>query len=209
MSKYTESMYVRFNEFLAGYLRGQVQKDGAIDPTKVIIPPIEEYITEVDTNDAFQDIDTTFELPLFTPGGQEPETLVPWDSVAETFKDLPIATYTVLESRKRDTPWERCGQVTYTFYHGNVDKLMEITSFLADLCGREDWTAADVNHFFATDETNPYEFKFVVMMNSAGPVRPEDEGGRYAWIVSIYMSATYEGVNRIDSHDQTINLGMI
>lgn len=208
MNKYKgENIFIRFNEYIESSLRGQVIKGGAVDPDRIFIPAVGEYVTELDTNDAFEDSNTSYQIPFFTPGGQEPETLSIWSDGA--YNNLPFAVYTTTESRKRDAPFERSGQITYTFYAGDVDSLFAIKDFLSDLLGREDWSAHDVNAFFRFDEAYPWDFKFVTLMNATGPAGPEDEGGRYAMMTSIYLYATYEGPNRNEDYQPVINIGMI
>lgn len=209
MSKYSESIYLRLNKFLEESMRGRTELGGTVDNNKVIIPPASSYVTDVATNDGYATGNSAFVIPFFTPGGQQSESITPWTSSTSTYANLPIATYTILEPQTNDTPWEICGQITYTFFHGETSKLIEIKEFLRDLCKRQDWSASDANYFFRNDLTNPFEFKVISFMNSSGPIPPEDEGGRYAWLVSLYVSATYEGPNRNNNYSAQINLGMI
>lgn len=214
MTKYRESILLRTNKFVENRLRGISELNGVSDSTAKIIPLATDYISDVDTNNAFQDSVTTVNLPFMSPAGQVPETMTPYqagDRTTEVFKKLPICIYSFADKGHVDEPWMRCGQITYVFYHDDVSLLIEISNFVVDLCKREDWAASDINYFYRNDATNPFDFKCISLLSGAGPMPVDDEGGRYSYMIIIYCDATYEGLNRLNNYSlgNQKDLGMI
>jgi hypothetical protein len=70
-------------------------------------------------------------------------------------------------------------------------------NYVNDLTKREDWSAADFNQYFNdNDPTNPWDFKCIHFLTSAGPSDSDDEGGRLFSLLVIRYDAVYEGPNR-------------
>lgn len=196
MSKWTESPAYWLNKWITDELRNEE-----------IIPELTDYVTEVDTNDAFDDDGAIIDVPFLSPGGQQAEAMT---TIANgVFTRLPIGVYTVSQTGGHDQPWNKYGQVSYIFYFSEVDKLLEISNFIHDLTNREDWSATDINYFFRTDNNFPYDFKTVCYDNGVGPYPPQNEGGPYRFLVVISYSAVYEGLNRAFDYDAVIGEGRI
>jgi hypothetical protein len=214
MTKYKESHLLRLNKFIENRLRGISELSGTSDSTMQVIPLATAYVTDVDTNNAFQDSVTSIAIPFMSPAQQTPEAMTPYTAgnrTTEIFKRLPICTYSFMNKGVYDESWNKCGQVVYTFYHGDIDLLIEISNFVIDLCNRNDWTAADINYFYRNDATNPFDFKSIGVTSAIGPGPADDEGGLYSYLIVIYCEATYEGLNRVNNYSLGVHrdLGMI
>jgi len=179
MTKWAESPYLRLNKFVQEKLR-----------TETIVPAASQYVTDADSND-------NYSLPFMIPGQEQPEMKTIYNN--GSFNNLPYCVYSVSLLPNQDEPFFVSGQVTYTFHSGDMDLLFEIANYCNDLLKRDDWTAADVNNFYKADATNPFEFKYVSFITSAGPFEAEDEGGRSSFMIVVRYTVTYEGLNRIDS----------
>lgn len=192
--KYSENAAFRINTFVENRLRGIDTLGGAVVTAEAIIPAVSAYVTDADSS-------PNFAFPFFSPGGQVPEVLSVYSNTTKTFSVPPVATYTVSPSKTIDEPWLDCGQVAYSFYHGDIDKLFEIGSFVKDLCHREDWSAYDINWFYRNDPTNPFDFKHLTFLTGAGPMPTHDEGGYSSLLCVIGYDATYEGTGRVGNYD--------
>lgn len=191
MSKYSELPIYRLNSFVEGRLRNEG-----------IIPAESAYINDLDTSD-------NFGIPFMSPGAQQPELTTVFEEGAG-FEDLPFCTYTWKQDRRSDMPWLRCGTVTYVFYSGDIDKLFEISNFIEDLCAREDRSAYDMNYYFRSDGTYPFDFKSINLVSGVGPNPTADEGGRYSYMCILGYDCTYEGTGRTDTYTSNgqLNIGM-
>lgn len=196
MSKYSEHPVLWINQWITEELR-----------SSGIIPAVGEYVTDVDTNNAFETVGAEIAVPFLSPGGQRPETLTTINN--GSFTSLPIGVYTFSQFGSYDEPWNKSGQVSYILYFGDVDKLIEMGNFLEDLTAREDDSATDINYFFRNDPTYPYDFKSLCFDTGVGPYPPDDEGGRYRYLVVIKYSASYEGINRVDDYSAETGKGRI
>jgi hypothetical protein len=208
MTIYDDSPHYWINSWVENRLRGIKELNGSIVPASAVIPAKALYVTDVDTNDKFEDATSIQAIPLFSPGGQQPETLTVYNSTTNVYNQLPIATYTIMQQKVTDQPWLICGQVTYTFYFGNVEKLFEISHCVQDLTKREDWSAYDLNWFFRNDATYPFEMKNISFLNSAGPIPAKDEGGFSNLVISIGYDCTYEGKNRVGEYGDETERGV-
>jgi hypothetical protein len=196
MSKWTESPVFKVNKWVTDSLR-----------TDGVIPAASAYTTLVDTNDAYQDEDTSFTLPFMMPAQQTPESTTPYSDGA--YKELPLCVYTASQTGGHDQPWTKYGRITYIFYSGDVEKLFEIATYVHDLTNREDWSATDINYFYRLDNTNPFDFKCISFITGEGPTPASDEGGRHAYMCVIEYDATYEGSGRAGNYGATTGLGRI
>lgn len=133
-------------------------------------------------------------LPFLIPGQELPELETVYDQ--DGYKDLAYGIYSVSHRYSPDEPYMMCGQISYTFYHGDIDTLMGMADYIVDILSREDWAANDINYHFRADATYPFEFKTVYVLTSAGPAPSEDEGGRNAFMIAVRYDATYEGTGR-------------
>lgn len=133
-------------------------------------------------------------LPFLIPGQELPEVETIYDQ--DGFKDLSYGIYSVSHRYSPDEPYMMCGQIAYTFYHGDIDTLMGLADYVVDILSREDWTANDINYHFRADAIYPFEFKTVCVLTSAGPAPSEDEGGRNSFMIVVKYDATYEGTDR-------------
>lgn len=192
-SIYSDSPVYRINKWLTADLR-----------EKGVIPAVEKYITEVDTNDAYNDTDTTVTLPFLAISQQTPEMNTPYSE--GEYQDLPFGIYTVEQKGGHGQPWTYHGIITYIFYAGDTSTLIEIANLVRDLTGREDWSAKDVNHFYRTDSTYPFDFKEVCFVSGTGPAPASDEGGRHKYMCIVEYDSTYEGVGRNVDYNDTIGL---
>lgn len=181
MTRWAEQPGIRINNFITSKLR-----------LEEIIPESNKYVTDL------QSSGSNFALPFMSPAQQQSELTTPYDDFLKSYEELPFCVYTFGDHASPNEPWMDCGQITYVFYSKSVDTLFEIKSYTKDLCKREDWTAADINDFYKSDATNPFDFKSVRLMTGAGPNPSEDEGGRYSYLLVITYDCTYEGINRVD-----------
>jgi hypothetical protein len=208
MTKYNDSPHYKLNKWIENRLRGIKELDATPVLDDAIIPLKESYITDVDTNDAFGDDDSGFLLPFMTPGGEQAETLSVYNKDNGKYTHVPICVYTIAKNQVVDQPWLLCGQVAYTFYSGDPDKLFEITNFVEDLCKREDWSAYDLNYFYRNDSSYPFDFKKISFLTSSGPMPTEDEGGLYSMLAVVGYDATYEGPGRVGEYGNETSRGM-
>lgn len=150
----------------------------------------------IDMSDYVSDFNGSpnFALPFFVPGQELPELETVYDDAA--FLHLAYSVYSVSHRYSPDEPYLMCGQVSYSFYHDDVDILMAMSDYVSDLMGREDWTANDINYHFRSDSSYPFEFKTVYVLTTAGPAPSGDEGGRYSFMIVLKYDVTYEGINR-------------
>lgn len=204
MTKYKDAPYYRINKWLENKLRGIAELNGTPDLTQAIIPQATDYVTDVDTNDRFQDSTSSQEVPFFSPGATMPETMTIYHNSSKIFEQLPVATYTISLQKVHDAPWNLCGMVTYTFMFDRMDVLGEILNYIEALTKREDRSAYDCNWFFRNDATYPFDMKNITFLHAAGPIPSKDEGGINLLMISIGYDATYEGTNRIGEYgDET------
>jgi hypothetical protein len=204
MTIYNDAPYYRLNKWIEDSLRGIKELDGVIDPTMAIIPAESQYITDVDTNDRFDDSDSEQDIPFLSPGGLSPDMLTVYNSQTKRFAQLPIGTYSILLNKNHDEPWKLCGSIVYTFYFGNIAKLNEILNFVEALTKREDRAAYDCNWFFRNDPSYPFDMKTINFMNAAGPIAAKDDGGLNLLQVTVGYDAVYEGSGRIGNYgDET------
>ena len=188
MSKYDDSPVYRINKWVTDSLR----LDG-------VIPPVEEYVNDLDTQD-------NFAIPFMTAGQQQPEQTTQYN---DGYKSLPFCAYTVEQRGGHGQPWSKCGEITYIFYSGDINKLVRIGNYVHDLTNREDWSATDINYFYRLDATYPYDFKCISFVSGAGPAVARDEGGRHAYMCVIDYEATYEGTGRTNDYSAETGLGRI
>lgn len=149
------------------------------------------------------------ELPYMLPGQDLPEITTVYDQ--EQYVDLSYCVYNVTDRFNNDEPYMSCGQIAYNFYHTDIDYLLGMKDYLSELLRREDWTASDVNVFYATDETYAFDFKMINIMGTAGPAPTDDEGGRHTLLVIVRYDSIYEGLNRNEDPDDihySIEFGM-
>lgn len=135
-----------------------------------------------------------FVLPFLVPGQEIPELETIYDEAQ--FKALAYGIYSLGHRYCPDEPYMICGQISYTFYHEDMDVLIAMAEYLVDLLGREDWSANDINVHFRSSTTYPFEFKTVCVLTSAGPAPAEDEGGRNSFMIVVRYDAIYEGTGR-------------
>jgi len=133
-------------------------------------------------------------IPYFLPGQDLPEVTTVYDQ--DKYQNLSYSVYNVSDRLNLDEPYMMCGQISYTFYHLDMDYLIGMKDYLGELLRREDWSASDVNDYFRTDSTYPFDFKNVSVLGTAGPSPADDEGGRNTMIIIVRYDATYEGINR-------------
>lgn len=133
-------------------------------------------------------------IPFLIPGQEIPELETIYDQTG--YKDLSYGIYSVSHRYCPDEPYMLCGQIAYTFYHGDTDVLMAMADYLVDNLSREDWTASDINYHFRANADYPFEFKTVYVLTTAGPAPAEDEGGRSSFMIVVRYDATYEGTGR-------------
>lgn len=189
MTKYSESPAFRINKWVTDSLR-----------LDAVIPPVEQYVTDLDTQ-------SDFAIPFMVAAQQLPELVTPYDN--GSFLSLPFCSWTVEQKGGHGMPWIRCGELTYIFYSIDIDKLMEISVYVHDLTNREDWSATDINYFYRTDGTFPFDFKSISFISGAGPAVAKDEGGRHAYMCVIEYSTTYEGLGRTNDYGAQTGLGRI
>lgn len=135
-----------------------------------------------------------FQIPFMIPGQDLPEMTTVYDN--DQFKDLAYCIYSVSHRSSPDEPYMFCGQVTYTFYNGDIDMLMGLADYLTELLRREDWSAGDINVFYREEAVYPWDFKWVNVLTSAGPAPTGDEGGRSSFMIVLRYDAIYEGPDR-------------
>jgi len=152
-----------------------------------------EFIDMADYVSDFNGV-PNFVLPFLLPGQEVPELETIYDD--SQFKSLPYGIYSLSHRYSPDEPYMICGQIAYTFYHEDIDTLIAMAEYLADLLSREDWTAGDINVHFRSEATYPFEFKTLCVLTSAGPAPSEDEGGRSSFMIVVRYDCTYEGINR-------------
>lgn len=204
MTIYDEAPYYRLNKWIENRLRGIKELNGIADPAQAIIPAAAQYVTDVDTNDRFDDSSSTQAIPFFSPGGTLPETLTVYSNTTKQFSQLPIGIYSIMLNKHYDEPWKLCGSVSYTFISGEQRILSEILNFLEVLTKREDSSAYDCNWFYRNDATYPFDMKTINFLNAAGPIPSKDEGGVNMLLATIGYDATYEGTGRTGEYgDQT------
>ena len=133
-------------------------------------------------------------LPFLIPGQELPEVETIYDQ--DGYKDLAYGIYSVSHRYSPDEPYMMCGQISYTFYHGDIDTLIGLADYIIDILSREDWAANDINYHFRSDSTYSFEFKTVCVLTSAGPAPSEDEGGRNSFMIVVRYDTTYEGTGR-------------
>ena|SRR5688500_2967290 len=177
MSKWTDSVEYKINDFITSELF-----------TRLIIPAQSKYITEI--NGA-----GTIQLPVISPVQQSPEITSAYDTsiITETeegFTDLPFINYTVtLEPRNMNHI--HCGQLTYTIYTHDIEKLVEISNFIVDLMDRKDWAASDINDFLVSDVNNNFWFQCLYVASAVGPMEADNDGGRHSFMVVIAFDYSY------------------
>lgn len=153
-----------------------------------------EFIDMADyVSDFVGDVNTV--LPFLIPSQEVPELETIYDQ--DGFKDLSYGIYSVSHRYCPDESYMMCGQIAYTFYHGDIDTLMGMADYLVDIISREDWTANDINYHFRADASYPFEFKTLCVLTTAGPAPAEDEGGRNSFMIVVRYDATYEGSGRV------------
>lgn len=135
-----------------------------------------------------------FVLPFLTPGQEIPELETIYDQTG--FKHLSYGIYSTSHRYCPDEPYMICGQISYTLYDEDMDRLIAMSEYLTDLLSREDWTAGDINVHFRSSATYPFDFKTVCVLTSAGPAPAMDEGGRNSFMIVVRYDATYEGTDR-------------
>lgn len=135
-----------------------------------------------------------FSIPYFLPGQDLPEVTTVYDE--DKYQNLSYSVYNVADRLNLDEPYMMCGQVSYTFYHTDIDYLIGMKEYLSELLRREDWSASDINDHFRTDATYPFDFKSVSILGTAGPAPTDDEGGRNTIMIIVRYDAIYEGQNR-------------
>lgn len=196
MTKYSDSPVYRINRWITDSLR----QDS-------VIPEEEFYLTEVDTNDAYEDSDKDYALPFMMIAQSTPEITTPYSD--GEYKELPFCIYTIEQNGGHDQPWTKHGKITYIFYSGDIAKLVEISQYVHDLTNREDWSATDINYFYRLDETYPFDFKYISFISGTGPAPAPDEGGRNSYMCIIEYDAVYEGIERDRNYGAIIGLGRI
>lgn len=204
MTIYNDSPVYRINKWIENSLRGIKELNASYDSSHAIIPAKTSYVTDVDTNDRFEDVSSSQTLPFFSPGGSLPEVLTIYNSQTKNYAQLPIAVYSFSLNKNHDEPWTLSGQIVYNFMFGEQSKLTEIVNFVDDLTKREDRSAYDCNWFYRNDSTYPFDMKSITFIAAAGPIPAKDEGGLKSFIVTIGYDATYEGAGRIGEYgDET------
>ncbi len=146
-----------------------------------------DYVSDFNGN-------ANFVLPFLVPGQEVPELETIYDEAQ--FKSLPYGIYSLSHRYCPDEPYMICGQISYTFYHDDMDVLIALAEYVTDLLCREDWSANDVNVHFRSDSDYAFEFKSVCVLTTAGPAPTEDEGGRNSFMIVVRYDATYEGKDR-------------
>lgn len=205
MTIYSEAPYYRLNKWIENRLRGIKELNGVIDPNYAIIPPEDQYVTDVDTNDRFADSDSIQEIPFLSPGGTLPELMTVWNNQSKQFSHLPVGSYSIMLNKIHDEPWKLCGAVAYTFLFGNISKLTEMLNFIEALTKREDRSAYDCNWFFRNDSTYPFDMKTINFLNATGPIAAKDEGGLNVLQVTVGYDAVYEGTGRVGNYGDETN----
>lgn len=175
MTKYGESPVYSINKFV---------QDKLIEMEFI---DISKYVS-----DFSGDVDQS--IPFLIPGQEISEIETIYDQTG--YKDLAYGIYSVSHRYCSDEPYMLCGQIAYTFYHGDVDTLMAMADYLVDIISREDWTANDINYHFRANAAYPFEFKTIYVLTTAGPAPAEDEGGRNSFMIVVRYDATYEGAGR-------------
>lgn len=140
-------------------------------------------------------------IPYFLPGQDLPEVTTVYDD--SQYHNLSYCVYSVSDRLNEDEPYMMCGQVSYSFYHSDIDYLIGMKDYLSELLRREDWSASDINDFYRNDSTYPFEFKTITVLGTAGPAATDDEGGRNTMMVIVRYDVVYEGKNR----DYNLNPG--
>lgn len=133
-------------------------------------------------------------IPYFLPGQDLPEVTTVYDE--EKYQNLSYCVYNVSNRLNPDEPYMDCGQISYNFYHIDIDYLIGMKDYLNELLRREDWTASDVNDYYRNDNTYAFDFKSISILGTAGPAATDDEGGRNTMIVIVRYDSVYEGTNR-------------
>lgn len=137
---------------------------------------------------------TDYKLPFMVPGQDLPEMTTIYDD--SSFKDLAYCIYSMSHRASPDELYMYCGQVAYNFFYGDIDMLIALGDYLDDLLKRDDWTAQDVNNHHYAPTDNPFDFKWVSVLTTAGPAPTGDEGGRNSFMVVVRFDAVYEGTGR-------------
>lgn len=191
MTDYSNLAVYQVNKFVTAKLREQN-----------IIPLEADYITQV--SNSSMDIPLSF----ITPAQQSPEQTTMFDTNdVEGFTDLPFINYTISYKAEPDMPWMNCGQVSYIVYTQDIDKLLEIGNYIVDLCKREDYSAADINHFLVSDTSNKFLFTTMSVLNAGGPMESESEGGRYGFMIVISFDYLYQNPVAKDINDTSFSNG--
>lgn len=184
-AKYGDSAVYRLNEFV----QDKLQEMEFIDMSRY-------------KSDFAGDLDTG--LPFMVPGQDFPEMTTMYDEAE--YLDLPYCIYSFSHRPTPDEPYMQCGQVAYSFMHGDVDTLIGLAEYSEELLKREDWTAADINYHFRANADYAFEFKNVSVQSTAGPAPTGDEGGRSSFMVVARFDATYEGPGRNYTQDLSNSL---
>lgn len=195
MVDYSDQAVYKINKFITDKLQ-----------SSSIIPAQAKYITQISSSN------TNLSLSFITPAQQSAELTTAYDSASispteDGFFDLPFANYTVTHKYLPDQPYMNCGQVTYIIYTHDIQKLMEIGSYIVDLCKREDYSAADLNQHLVPDATNPFSFTNLSVLSAGGPMQAESEGGRHGFMVVISFDYIYDSALIGDANNTSFSGG--
>lgn len=173
MTRWITSPIYYINDYITTSLRAQL-----------IIAGESNYTTDLIDQE-------NFVVPFIIPAQQSSEANTIFNGI---YSIQPYGVYTA--NLYLNHPGRKCGEISYIFYHNDIDKLIHIGQYLSDLLGRDDWSAIDVNFHFINDEDFPFDFKYISVDSLAGPGDTLDEGGRFNMILSIKFEYTYEGTGR-------------
>lgn len=80
----------------------------------------------------------------------------------------------------------KCEEMSYTIYSNQVGKVHEILYALQDLFSNQDWSAGYLNAFLESQGSRDFHYLTTDFEIITGPIRLDDEGGRYSAIVDVH-----------------------
>lgn len=115
-------------------------------------------------------------------------TIVPATETPE-LQDSSVPGYLVyalgLDQHEKN-PETNCESMSYTIYSDKAAKVHEVIYALQDLFSHADWSAADLNAYHSARGDKYFHFLCTEFEIITGPVRLDDEGGRYAALVDVH-----------------------